>query len=159
MLLATDIAMVDHTDGTVTLIANAINFDDSPARVDEAWTDAVSRLDEMTRALAEAPSVTVAALSGDVTVEVAERTRAALTWPASRRPREHIRAGDAFQIVLSQRFSAPRPADATDVPCLGHQPEPATCSHPAAGHGTRRGPSRTSGAGTWWARRPRRWSP
>ena len=115
MLLATDIAVVDHTDGTVTLIANAINFDDSPARVDEAWTDAVSRLDEMTRALAEAPSVTVAALSGDATVEVAERTPRDTYLAGVETAREHIRAGDAFQIVLSQRFSAPCPADATDV--------------------------------------------
>ncbi|MGH3828456.1 MAG: anthranilate synthase component I, partial [Pseudonocardiaceae bacterium] len=47
MLLATDLAALDHHAGTVTLIANAINWDDSPRRVDEAYADAVARLDAM----------------------------------------------------------------------------------------------------------------
>ena len=29
--------------------------------------------------------------------------------------KEHIRAGEAFQVVLSQRFTTPCPADALDV--------------------------------------------
>ena len=55
MLLATDVAVVDHMQGTVTLIANAINFDDTAARVDEAYADAVARLDRMTADLARPP--------------------------------------------------------------------------------------------------------
>ena len=52
MLLATDLAAVDHHEGTVTLIANAINWDASDERVDEAYDDAVARLDRMTAELA-----------------------------------------------------------------------------------------------------------
>src|SRR6478736_9237572 len=37
MLLATDLAAVDHHEGTITLIANAINWDASDERVDEAY--------------------------------------------------------------------------------------------------------------------------
>ena len=33
MLLATDLAALDHHEGTVTLIANAINWDDSKRNV------------------------------------------------------------------------------------------------------------------------------
>jgi hypothetical protein len=45
MLLATDLAVLDHHDGTVLLIANAVNYDATDERVDEAWADAVARLD------------------------------------------------------------------------------------------------------------------
>ncbi len=41
-------------------------------------------------------------------------------------PKEHIRAGDAFQIVLSQRFDVPTQADPLDIYRVlrTHQPEP-----------------------------------
>jgi anthranilate synthase component 1 len=51
MLVATDLAVLDHKDGTVTLIANAINYDNSDERVDEAWLDAEKRLNKMQAAL------------------------------------------------------------------------------------------------------------
>ena len=51
-LLATDLAVLDHADGSVLLIANAINYDASDERVDDAWTDAVARLDRMQEQLA-----------------------------------------------------------------------------------------------------------
>ena len=60
MLLATDLAAVDHHEGTVTLIANAINWDASDERVDEAYDDAVARLDRMTAELAAPAPATVA---------------------------------------------------------------------------------------------------
>ena len=41
MLLATDLAVLDHSDGSVLLVANAVNYDATDARVDEAWADAV----------------------------------------------------------------------------------------------------------------------
>ena len=37
MLLATDLAALDHHEGTVTLIANAVNWDASDERVDAAY--------------------------------------------------------------------------------------------------------------------------
>ena len=45
LMLATDLAVLDHADGAVLLIANAINYDATDERVDEAWADAVARLD------------------------------------------------------------------------------------------------------------------
>ncbi len=47
LCLATDLAVVDHAEGSVWLVANAINFDDTDERVDEAYADAVRRLDAM----------------------------------------------------------------------------------------------------------------
>ena len=43
MLLATDLAALDHHEGTITLIANAVNWDDSPERVDAAYDDGVAQ--------------------------------------------------------------------------------------------------------------------
>ena len=114
-LLATDIAVLDHADGTVLLIANAINYDDSDERVDEAWHDAVRRIDEMTSALeAPAPS-TVATYDPQASVNVTARTDAADYMAAVESAQEHIRAGDAFQVVLSQRFDATCAASALDL--------------------------------------------
>ena len=46
-MLISDLAIFDHTTGSLTLIANAINWDGSSERVDEAYLDAISRLDQM----------------------------------------------------------------------------------------------------------------
>jgi len=115
MLLATDIAVLDHADGTVLLIANAINWDASDERVDDAWADAIQRLDAMESALA-APLPSSAAL-WDVDAEpvVHSTTPRAKYLADVEACKEHIRAGDAFQIVLSQRFEVETEAAALDV--------------------------------------------
>ena len=53
LLLATDVAAVDHHEGTITLIANAVNWNGTDERVDWAYDDAVARLDVMTAALGQ----------------------------------------------------------------------------------------------------------
>lgn len=114
-LLATDLAVVDHADGSIMLIANAINYDDSDANVDAAWSDAVARLDAMEAALgAEAPA-TVVSFDSTAAPVVTASTVHADYLAAVETAKEYIRAGDAFQIVLSQRFSTPCPAPALDV--------------------------------------------
>ncbi|GAA4913953.1 anthranilate synthase component 1 [Actinomycetospora succinea] len=116
MLLATDVAALDHHEGTVTLIANAVNWDDSPERADAAYDDALARLDRMAAELAApAPS----------TVATAQRPEGGGTVRRRRSPEEHhaaievakerIRAGDAFQVVVSQRFEADTTADALEI--------------------------------------------
>ena len=42
LMLATDLAVLDHTDGSILLVANAINYDDTDERVELAWADAVA---------------------------------------------------------------------------------------------------------------------
>ena len=46
-MLTSDLAVMDHAEGTITLIANAINWDGSNERIDEAFHDAQLRLDRM----------------------------------------------------------------------------------------------------------------
>ena len=116
-LLASDIAIVDHLQSTVTLIANAINFDNSPKRVEQAYADSVARLDRMQESLAKIES------TGGVPIPVLE-TELALPSRNTKEEiylnnvdtiKEYIRAGDAFQVVLSQRFSVPTQASALSI--------------------------------------------
>lgn len=115
MLLATDVAVLDHTQGTVMLVANAINFDDSPARVEQAHTDAVARVEQMTADLVAARSHSVVVVDPDAAPQVRARTTSSEYRAGVVAAREHIFAGDAFQIVLSQRFEVDCPASALDV--------------------------------------------
>ena len=119
MVLATDVAVLDHSDGTLLLVANAINYDATDERVEEAWRDAVERLDAMTERLAAPAPSTVAtvdpdvaeAARGDVTSDVTAKRFEEIVELA----KEDIRAGEVFQVVLSQRFSTPCPVDALEV--------------------------------------------
>ncbi len=115
MLLASDLAVLDHHDGSVLLIANAINYDATDERVDEAYANAVARLDDMERALA-APSVTLpSTYDPNASADVQRGTTSAQYCANVERAKEHIRSGDAFQVVLSQRFTTTSRASALDV--------------------------------------------
>ncbi|MEV0051798.1 anthranilate synthase component I [Saccharopolyspora shandongensis] len=114
MLLATDLAALDHHEGTITLIANAVNWDDSPERVDAAYDDAVRRLDEMTEALCTPTAPTVAAFSRPAP-QFIRRRQPDEHYAAIEKAKEAIRAGEAFQVVVSQRFEIETSADALDI--------------------------------------------
>ena len=114
MLLATDLAALDHHEGTITLIANAVNWDDSPERVDAAYDDAVARLDDMTTRLCTEATPTVAVFHRPKPDFRRCRT-VAEHHAAVDAAKEAIRAGEAFQVVVSQRFEMDTTADALDV--------------------------------------------
>ena len=82
--LVTDMAVHDNMDGTVLLIANAINFDNSTERVDDAWHDAVARvkalLDKISRPVEQPVSVLETAAL-DFASSVQERWDEPDTWP------------------------------------------------------------------------------
>lgn len=112
MLLVTDLAVMDHVDGSVWLVANAVNYDNTDERVEQAYEDAVARLDRMVSDL-HAPVRAAAAVvpaAPSRTLEVNPDYRAKVEVA-----KEYIRAGDAFQIVLSQRFSRPSSASPLSV--------------------------------------------
>jgi anthranilate synthase component 1 len=114
MLLATDLAALDHHEGTITLIANAVNWDDSPERVDAAYDDAVARLDDMTTQLCTETTPTVAMF--DRPQPDFHRCRPPAEHHAAiNAAKEAIKAGEAFQVVVSQRFEMQTTADSLDV--------------------------------------------
>ncbi|MGH3326444.1 MAG: anthranilate synthase component I [Streptomycetales bacterium] len=115
MMIATDLAVLDHSDGSVILIANAVNHDDRPAGVDEAYHKAVARLDAMTSDLARPAAPSAAYLDPTAKPDHTSRTSREDYMAAVERVREEIKAGEAFQVVLSQRFEMPTRASALDV--------------------------------------------
>ena len=114
-MLTSDLVVMDHSDGTIILIANAINWDGSSERVDDSYLDAVSRLDRMQKEL-------LGLIAGDVSAlpsfdkPIFDRNMSEQDFKSKVEiAKEEIRAGEAFQIVLSQRFAMPTSADALDI--------------------------------------------
>ena len=114
LLLATDIAAVDHHEGTITLIANAVNWNGTDERVDWAYDDAVARLDVMTEALGKNLSSTVATFSRAAPLSRKQRSVEEYGAIVERLVGE-IEAGEAFQVVPSQRFEMDTDANPLDV--------------------------------------------
>jgi anthranilate synthase component 1 len=114
LLLATDIAAVDHHEGTITLIANAVNWNGTDERVDWAYDDAVARLDVMTAALSEHLPSTVATFSRPEPLHRSQRTLNEYGAIVEKLVGD-IEAGEAFQVVPSQRFEMDTDADPLDV--------------------------------------------
>ncbi|GAA4667741.1 anthranilate synthase component I [Streptomyces chumphonensis] len=115
MLLASDLAVLDHRDGTVLLIANAINHNDLDTGVDEAYADAVARLDAMTADLGR-PAPSGATPLPEPAVPAYEGLWGGANYRAAVEDvKERIRAGEAFQVVPSQRFQTATDATALDV--------------------------------------------
>ncbi|MCF6746098.1 anthranilate synthase component I [Blastococcus sp. KM273128] len=111
MMLVTDLAVLDHSDGSVLLIANALPGSGAGSA---AYDDAVARLDDMAAALVRPAPPAVAVLEpADVPASVRSNLAPGVFQDGVEEVREHIRAGDAFQVVLSQRFEL-----VTDVAAL-----------------------------------------
>ena len=114
MLFATDLAALDHHEGMITLIANAVNWDDSPERVDAAYDDAVARLNAMTAQL-QTPAPSTAAVFARPRPNYLRRRDQADFQAAVESAKEQIRAGEVFQVVISQRFEMRTSADPLDI--------------------------------------------
>ena len=114
LLLATDLAAVDHHEGTITLIANAVNWNGTDEHVDSAYDEAVGRLEVMTAALGQPLGSTVATFSRPEPRYRAQRSVEEYGAVVERLVKE-IEAGEAFQVVPSQRFEMDTRADPLDV--------------------------------------------
>ena len=108
MTLVTDLAVLDHTDGSVLLIANAL-------RDSGSYDGAVARLDAMAADLTKAVPPGVAVVQPVEAPAVQSNMAPGVYEDGVERIREHIRAGDAFQVVLAQRFTVPTDVDALDL--------------------------------------------
>ncbi|MGY1685995.1 anthranilate synthase component I [Geodermatophilus sp. SYSU D00804] len=112
LALVTDLAVLDHTDGTVLLIANALT---GSGDADTAWDDAVARLDAMAADLTKAVPPGVATFAPAEPPPVRSTMAPGEYEAGVEAVREHIRAGDAFQVVLAQRFETDTDVDALDL--------------------------------------------
>jgi anthranilate synthase component 1 len=137
LLLSTDLAVLDHADGSCLLVSNVLTrrADDraggsagesaTPAAValdaaalDAAYGEAVQRLEVMTADLGKWTEPTVATTGRAPATRIEDFTSAMPTGrfqQAVERAIEEIRAGECFQIVVSQRFERATHADPLDV--------------------------------------------
>jgi anthranilate synthase component 1 len=103
----------DHHRSELTVISHA--FLDYDANLDAARSRAEANIDEVAEALrgplpetgARAAEFDAASFTSNMTRHQFEATVARIV--------EYVHAGDAFQVVPSQRFSAPAPADAFSI--------------------------------------------
>ncbi|HEX2774487.1 MAG TPA: anthranilate synthase component I [Micromonosporaceae bacterium] len=119
MMLATDLVVLDHFDGSAILVANAVLPPiDAPGRGDgisAAYHRAVGRLDAMTTALSRPIPPMISTVDRVPPGDVASRTPDGAYPKAVAEAKEAIRDGECFQIVLSQRFERETSADPLDV--------------------------------------------
>ena len=115
MMLTSDLAVFDHQENEITLIANAINWDGSSERVDLAYQTAIERLDKMQNDLNE--------IEKDKLVDIQKRVNPVYERNTSDQSyidrvkviKEEIKSGEAFQVVLSQRFNMPALSEPFDL--------------------------------------------
>ncbi|MFC6355464.1 anthranilate synthase component I [Luethyella okanaganae] len=108
-----DLVVLDHKFGTVQLIANVLN--DGTESVDALWADAQARLDALQTRLARPSEAWLAEVDLDTPAHSRPRTRREDFLAAVDRSKEHIRDGDIFQVVISQRFDEECTAHPIDV--------------------------------------------
>ena len=116
MMLATDLVVLDHYDGSAILVANAVLAEDASERERlAAYHQAVGRLDAMTTALSRPTPPLVSTVERRPAAEPVSRTAPGEYQKAVEEAKEAIRAGECFQIVVAQRFERPTDADPLDV--------------------------------------------
>ena len=93
MMLATDLAVLDHLDGSVLLVANVIA--DPDVSPDDAYADAQARLDAMTADLAGPAPASAASLDLDAEPPISTLAPDGLVVPAGGRARRRRRSGPA----------------------------------------------------------------
>ena len=95
------------------LIATALN--DGTQSEDERWDAAQDRLDELQAGLAQPAEAFLAQVDLGTPVTATPRITPDAFRTAVARAKDHITAGDVFQVVISQRFDHEVTADPIDV--------------------------------------------
>ncbi|MFC7532754.1 anthranilate synthase component I [Actinoplanes sp. GCM10030250] len=116
MMLATDLVVLDHHEGSALLVANAVLAEDaSDADRRAGYHQAIGRLDAMTTALSRPTPPMVSTVDRRPAGEPVSRTAPGEYQKAVETAKEAIRAGECFQIVVAQRFERSTDANALDV--------------------------------------------
>jgi anthranilate synthase component 1 len=118
MVMTDTLVIFDNLRQTLKVVATP--YVPRPERAEAAYDRAIARIDEVVATL-RGPRARLADLEPPAPGTVAHVDLPASTFSkdeyiaAVERVREYILAGDAFQVVLSQRFDVPRDVDAFDV--------------------------------------------
>ncbi len=108
-----ELVVIDHRTGTVSLVANVLN--DGVVPVAEAWEDARRRLDAVQARLSAPTASPIATIDMNAVAEPHHRSERQFYLDSVERAKRHIVDGDIFQVVISQRFELACQADPLDV--------------------------------------------
>lgn len=106
-----ELVVIDHRDGTVLLIAAALN----DGVESELWEGAQARLDAMQAGLAQPNEAWIAEVDLSIQPSPVARVTPDEYMAAVEKSKAFIRDGDVFQVVVSQRFDHEITADPIDV--------------------------------------------
>jgi anthranilate synthase component 1 len=99
---AADLVVLDHTFGTIQLIANVLN--DGVDDADTLWSAAQARLDALQAGIARPAEAWLSEVDLDTAPAPAHRTERDDFLASVVTAKQLIRDGDIFQVVVSQRF-------------------------------------------------------
>ncbi|PJJ72267.1 anthranilate synthase component 1 [Diaminobutyricimonas aerilata] len=113
LAFASELVVVDHRTATLSLVATALN--DGTDEADTLWAAAQERLDAMQSALAQPTEAWLHEVDPGTVPTPRPRVEPADYQAAVERSKQHIRDGDVFQVVISQRFDHELTAEPIDV--------------------------------------------
>ena len=115
LCLVSDMVAVDHHEGVVWLMSNAVNADNRDAGAEAAYDAAVERLSAMAADLSTPVPLHAVKIGDAPTAQPVLRTPREDFERAVDEGKEAIREGEVFQVVLSQRADVECTADPFDV--------------------------------------------
>lgn len=109
-----EVIVLDHKFGTVTLITNVLLLE-TTSNIQALFSEAQSRLDDLQHRLAVPGTLGLAHIDLDIVPEPQLKTLKQDFLDSVVTSKNHIVAGDVFQVVISQRFDVPNQASPEDV--------------------------------------------
>jgi len=113
-IFVSELVVLDHKLGTVTLIASVL-LDEESGPEDALWAEAQARLDALEARLAAPTTPDIAAIDLQAAATPVHRSTQEEYERLVARSKQHIREGDVFQVVISQRFDQPTDASPLDI--------------------------------------------
>lgn len=113
MAFVSELIVMDHRQGTVSLIASVLA--DGTHDDETLWADAQARLDALEAALAAPAEPSIARIDLDTVPHPHHRSTPAEFMAAVDKSKDFIRDGDVFQVVVAQRFDHELTASPLDV--------------------------------------------
>src|SRR5262249_23751167 len=110
-MIPSSLLIFDHRQRTLTIVANAF-LDDGP--LEELYARATDSINAITRQLAQPVELSLVPLGDCETQSVQSNFGPDEFERAVEQAKEYIRAGDIFQVVLSQRFESDFSGDPLD---------------------------------------------
>lgn len=113
MAVIRDLVVIDHQQSSLHLVSNVYISDD--ADLDFEYESAIGRINAMKRGLLQDSRPFLADVEFSSELEFSRRTSDKEFHEMVNQAKQHVIAGDAFQVVLSQRFEMPVQAAPLDV--------------------------------------------